>query len=202
MSRPRCAHLSFAEVVERPIGTAFQLQYPPAPDGSPNPYSRTEHLRGIVDGRLVLRSWWRSKQRWRYEVRTEHWWEIVARAAHVSTRRPHSASPDTETGAARKRLVAGDDAELAAFARIVKEMSAEVLAKLVGHLDPVTSRYLRTSLGGVQDLPPGAATGGASRSVEGPPHSGPGDGIPADTSHPDGGEALRGSSPSPTGDEP
>lgn len=34
------------------------------------------HVRGIVDGRLVLARWLTSKQRWEYEVKDGVWWTV------------------------------------------------------------------------------------------------------------------------------
>jgi hypothetical protein len=34
----------------------------------------TFEVRGIVDGQLVIRSWWKRKQRWNYTCEPVGWW--------------------------------------------------------------------------------------------------------------------------------
>lgn len=47
------------------------------PGASYSYHGRKFHVRGIVDGMVVLREWWRSKQRWNYSVEHPVWFEII-----------------------------------------------------------------------------------------------------------------------------
>lgn len=51
------------------IGECYSLVYS-------DENSTRVHVRGIVDGHLVLREWDRSSARWRYRIEPECWWEV------------------------------------------------------------------------------------------------------------------------------
>lgn len=70
------------------MGDFFEedLSYPPPPSwvrpgisfhryfNEGNPNNAKFHVRALVDNRVVVRTWWKNKQRWNYEV--WHSWEF------------------------------------------------------------------------------------------------------------------------------
>lgn len=68
---------TYDEVLKMPAGTWFRLKL--GPQGS----RRVKyHLRGVVDGRLVVRRW--VKQFWSYETQGREWWEIFVTSTVVA----------------------------------------------------------------------------------------------------------------------
>ena len=56
-----------------PVGSKLRTQYG-------NHCDKLWHVRGHVDGLLVLRRWMRRRQRWQYEVEGPAWWVYYFRA--------------------------------------------------------------------------------------------------------------------------
>ena len=54
-------------------GAAFRYVYP---DGNHN-NGRKFHVRGIVDGRAVIREWFKHKQRWNYTVEGPVYFDVL-----------------------------------------------------------------------------------------------------------------------------
>lgn len=42
-------------------------------------FGRRYHVRGIVDGQIVIRNWWSSKQRWNYAVEHPTFYEFAGK---------------------------------------------------------------------------------------------------------------------------
>lgn len=52
-----------------------------------NELDKLYHVRGHVDGQIVVRWWRRGKQSWEYEVLNQSWWRIFRHELGVSVPR-------------------------------------------------------------------------------------------------------------------
>lgn len=86
-------------------GLSYRTNYD---EGNPN--NRRYHVRGIVDGRAVICTWSKCKQRWMYDVERPIWFAVAA--DHIEDIEPSkgsiAASDKTKT---EQECVAGCVAE-------------------------------------------------------------------------------------------
>lgn len=55
-------------------GVSYLLDFGPC-----NPNTRRYHVRGIVDGKSVIATWWKRKQRWNYTVEGPIWFQVAGK---------------------------------------------------------------------------------------------------------------------------
>lgn len=68
--------MSYSDLLEAGPGTRIR---------EPLPSRRLWHVRGVVDGRLVVRTRQSEKQRWYYAVEGKYWW--VAKDGKIARKR-------------------------------------------------------------------------------------------------------------------
>jgi len=66
-----------------PVGAKVRIDY-----GQDNPNNCLYHVRAHVDGKLVVRRWFKRKQRWNYEVLGAVWWHVYSRSGHIKVEVP------------------------------------------------------------------------------------------------------------------
>lgn len=77
--------MTFDELLAMPLGTLIR-----EPFGN----RRLWHLRGVVDGRAVIRTWHREKSRWYYAIEGSTWWLAYGGSLKVERARSDPARID------------------------------------------------------------------------------------------------------------